>query len=204
MPKIKIFSFFSGCGFLDLGFENTGFEVVFVNENFPPFMTGYRYARQLLKIPEPEYGYLEDDLVSLSEGNEKRNLQELIKDAAINSDFIGFIGGPPCPDFSVGGKNRGRNGENGKLSDAYIKLICQQQPDFFVFENVKGLWSTRKHREFYEEMKRQLYRCGYIITERLINAIEYGVPQDRSRIILIGFRCNLLKDKGFELSLIHI
>ena len=163
-------------------------------------MTGYRYARQLLKIPEPEYGYLEDDLVSLSEGNEKRNLQELIKDAAINSDFIGFIGGPPCPDFSVGGKNRGRNGENGKLSDAYIKLICQQQPDFFVFENVKGLWSTRKHREFYEEMKRQLYRCGYMITERLINAIEYGVPQDRYRIILIGFRCNLLKDKGFEIN----
>ena len=49
-------------------------------------------------------------------------------------------------------------------------------------------------------MKRQLYRYGYIITERLINAIEYGVPQDRYRIILIGFRCNLLKDKGFEIN----
>ncbi|GGA37465.1 DNA cytosine methyltransferase [Okeania sp. KiyG1] len=200
MPKIKIFSFFSGCGFLDLGFENTGFEVVFVNEKFPPFMTAYRYARQLLEIPEPEYGYLEDDLVSLSGENRKINLQELIKDAAINSDFIGFIGGPPCPDFSVGGKNRGKNGENGKLSDTYIELICQQQPDFFVFENVKGLWSTRKHRAFYEEIKRKVYRYGYIITERLINAIEYGVPQDRHRIILIGFRCNLLRDKGFDIN----
>ncbi|MGD1701610.1 DNA cytosine methyltransferase [Dapis sp. BLCC M229] len=45
------------------------------------------------------------------------------------------MGRPPCSDFSVGGKNR----EKGKLSDAYIELICQQQPDFFVFENVKGL-----------------------------------------------------------------
>ncbi|MBS9770712.1 DNA cytosine methyltransferase [Trichodesmium erythraeum] len=69
--------------------------------------------------------------------NGKINLQELIKDTAINSDFIGFIGASPSPDFSVGGKNRGKNGENGKLSDAYIKLICQQQPDFFVFENVQ-------------------------------------------------------------------
>lgn len=200
VQKIKIFSFFSGCGFLDLGFENTGFKVVFVNEKFSPFMAAYSYARQLLEIPEPEYGYLEDDLVSLTGENGKINLQELVKDAQRNSDFVGFIGGPPCPDFSVGGKNRGKNGENGKLSDAYIELICQQQPDFFIFENVKGLWSTKKHRAFYEEMKHKLYRYGYIITERLINSIEYGVPQDRYRIILIGFRCNLLKDKGFEIN----
>ncbi|NEQ77043.1 MAG: DNA cytosine methyltransferase [Okeania sp. SIO2C9] len=134
MQKIKIFSFFSGCGFLDLGFENIGFEVVFVNENFSPFMTAYRYAPQLLEISEPEYGYLEDDLVYLTGENGKTNLQELVKDAPRNSDFVGFIGRPPCPDFSVGGKNRRKNGENGKLSDAYIELICQQKSDFFVFE----------------------------------------------------------------------
>lgn len=86
------------------------------------------------------------------------------------------------------------------MSDAYIELICQQQPDFFVFENVKGLWSTKKHRAFYEEMKRKLYKYGYIISERLINAIEYGVPQDRYRIILIGFRARLVKDKGFNIN----
>ncbi len=73
MQKIKIFSFFSGCGFLDLGFENTGSKVVFVNEKFSPFMAAYRYARQLLEIPEPEYGYFENDLVSLTEENGKIN-----------------------------------------------------------------------------------------------------------------------------------
>ncbi len=200
MPNIKIFSFFSGCGFLDLGFENTAFEIVFVNENFSPFIEAYSYTRQLLEISEPEYGYFADSLVSLTEDNDKTYLQELVKDSRRNCNLIGFIGGPPCPDFSVGGKNRGKNGENGKLSDAYIELICEQQPDFFVFENVKGLWSTKKHRGFYEEMKRKLYKYGYIITERLINAIEYGVPQDRYRIILIGFRARLVKDKGFNIN----
>ncbi|MGE3466724.1 MAG: DNA cytosine methyltransferase, partial [Pyrinomonadaceae bacterium] len=55
-------------------------------------------------------------------------------------------------------------------------------------ENVKGLWKTKKHREFYEEIKLQLEAAGYRTVERLINAIEYGAPQDRERVILIGFR----------------
>ncbi|WP_293073287.1 DNA cytosine methyltransferase [Okeania sp. SIO3B5] len=71
VQKIKIFSFFSGCGFLDLGFENSGFEVVFVNEKFSPFMRAYRYARQLLEISEPEYGYLEDDLYHVRLNSDK-------------------------------------------------------------------------------------------------------------------------------------
>ena len=102
--------------------------------------------------------------------------------------MVGFIGGPPCPDFSVGGKNRGTDGENGKLSQVYCDLIRGAQPDFFLFENVKGLYRTKKHREFFEKLKRELKRAGYTLHERLINSIEYGAPQDRDRIILIGFK----------------
>ncbi|MFR3660218.1 MAG: DNA cytosine methyltransferase [Blautia hansenii] len=58
--------------------------------------------------------------------------------------IIGFIGGPPCPDFSTAGKNKGINGDNGKLSKTYFELICKEKPDFFIFENVKGLWRTKK------------------------------------------------------------
>jgi DNA (cytosine-5)-methyltransferase 1 len=101
---------------------------------------------------------------------------------------VGFIGGPPCPDFSVAGKNRGEHGENGKLSRIYIELICKQKPDFFVFENVKGLYRTARHRQFFDELKHQLNDAGYRCTERLINAIEYGAPQDRERIILFGVK----------------
>jgi DNA (cytosine-5)-methyltransferase 1 len=112
----------------------------------------------------------------------------LVKSAKGSGSLVGFIGGPPCPDFSVGGKNRGQHGENGKLSQAYVKLICELKPDFFLFENVKGLWRTKRHRAFFEEMKLLLWNAGYKTSERLINCINYGVPQDRERIILLGFR----------------
>lgn len=196
MSKIPtIFSFFSGSGFLDLGFENTGYKIAYVNEIFPPFMSAYRYSREMLKLPSPEYGYHEGetaDVSKLTEGTQAQKLNELVKDSRKSNHIIGFIGGPPCPDFSVGGKNKGHLGDNGKLSESYIELICQNLPDFFLFENVKGLWRTKKHRLFYESLKIKLQQAGYILTERLINAIEYGVPQDRDRIILIGFKNNLL------------
>ena len=195
--KIKptIFSFFSGSGFLDLGFDNTGYKIAYINEIFPPFMSAYRYSREILKLPSPEYGYHEGeeaDVSKLTQGNAAQKLNELVKDSRKSNNIIGFIGGPPCPDFSIGGKNKGHLGDNGKLSESYIELICQNLPDFFLFENVKGLWRTKKHRLFYESLKIKLQQSGYILTERLINAIEYGVPQDRDRIILIGFKNNLL------------
>lgn len=108
--------------------------------------------------------------------------------------MTGIIGGPPCPDFSVAGKNKGKEGENGKLSGTYVRLICETRPDFFLFENVKGLYRTAKHREFFEHLKSQLIEADYLLTEQLINSIEFGAPQDRDRIILIGF--SLVDDKN--------
>ncbi|MGM3308807.1 DNA cytosine methyltransferase [Anabaena sp. WFMT] len=198
---ISIFSFFSGSGFLDLGFETTGYKIAYVNEIFPPFMSAYRYSRGILQLPSPEYGYHQGedaDVSKLIAGTPAQRLNELVKDSRKSNNIIGFIGGPPCPDFSIGGKNKGHLGDNGKLSSAYIELICQNLPDFFLFENVKGLWRTTKHRLFYESLKIKLQQAGYILTERLINSIEYGVPQDRDRIILIGFRNNFLKDIGIK------
>jgi len=198
----KIFSFFSGSGFLDLGFEDSGFNVVYVSEIFSPFLEAYRYSRLALNKRSPEYGYHfgeDGDVMTLVEREENiSKLLDLIKDAKRNSSIISFIGGPPCPDFSIGGKNRGQNGNNGKLSASYIELICRCQPDFFVFENVKGLWKTKKHRLFFEDLKLRLNQAGYVLTERLINAIEYGVPQDRDRIILIGFTKYFLDNIGIN------
>ncbi|WP_293149801.1 MULTISPECIES: DNA cytosine methyltransferase [unclassified Microcoleus] len=198
-----IFSFFSGSGFLDLGFELSGFHVAYVNEIFSPFMQAYRYSRQCLNLPLPEYGYCEGeeaDVTQLVGGKPASRLRELMQDARQHHDIVGFIAGPPCPDFSVGGKNRGQEGDKGKLSASYIELICQQQPDFFLFENVKGLWRTKKHKAFYDELKLKLADSEYFFVERLINAIEYGVPQDRDRIILIGFKKNLVTNLGIILD----
>ena len=199
MSQLKsVFSFFAGTGFLDLGFEFSGFNIVYVNEINPQFGKAYCHSRQRLNLPEPAYGYAEENVTNLTEGENQSRLKELILDARKTSELVGFIGGPPCPDFSIGGKNRGKEGDNGKLSAAYIELICQQQPDFFLFENVNGLWRTAKHRAFFDELKCRLKSAGYLLTERLINSLEYGVPQNRHRIILIGFKAELLRSRGIQ------
>lgn len=196
----KIISFFSGAGFLDLGFEVEGFEIVKVNEYYRPFLTAYTFARERLGISPPRYGYFPNSILELSDDKYDKEISLYINETREAGNLIGFIGGPPCPDFSVGGKNRGRKGENGRLTSDYFALICRHQPDFFLFENVKGLWRTRIHRAFYEEMKQLLFDKGYFVAERLINAIEYGVPQDRERIILVGFRKNLIASLNVETS----
>lgn len=183
--KPLIFSFFSGAGFLDLGFESAGFEIGYVNEIHQPFIEAYKHSRKKLGLEEPLFGYFSEDIEKCLIGPEASKLTDFIR-VARQSRIVGFIGGPPCPDFSVAGKNRGQHGENGKLSKTYVDLICKQNPDFFIFENVKGLYRTARHREFFEGLKRKLKRAGYKCTEKLINAIEYGAPQDRERIILLG------------------
>jgi DNA (cytosine-5)-methyltransferase 1 len=199
--KIGIFSFFAGAGFLDLGFETTGkYETLFVNEYHKAFADIYIGSREKLKIETPRFGYQVADVTENLTNLNSLWLAENLKEARKKNDIIGFIGGPPCPDFSVAGKNKGQNGENGKLSGTYIELICRNKPDFFLFENVKGLYRTTKHREFFEAMKVKLINAGYYITEKLINAIEFGAPQDRDRIILIGFQRSVLGDFGFKLN----
>lgn len=183
-----IFSYFSGAGFLDLGFERAGYEIGYVNEVHKPFLDAYKYSRRKMGTPQPTHGYFEGGIESCLYGEEAKRLDDLVKAAKRDKRLVGFIGGPPCPDFSIGGKNRGQHGENGKLSKIYIDLICKQKPDFFVFENVKGLYRTARHRLFFDGLKHQLDEAGYGCTERLINAIDYGAPQDRERIILFGVR----------------
>lgn len=191
--KINIFSFFSGAGFLDLGFELSGFyNVVYVNEFHKAFNLIYQYARKQMHIAEPKFGHHVEDITQIM-GSEKFASLLANVDKSKSEALTGFIGGPPCPDFSVAGRNRGKDGENGKLSGTYIDLICTCLPDFFLFENVKGLYRTSKHREFFDFLKEKLTTHGYKLCEQLINSIEFGAPQDRDRIILIGFREDIAK-----------
>lgn len=191
--NLKIFSFFSGSGFLDLGFELNGFSIELVNEISPAFMTAYKYSRKQMGLAVPKYGYSNIDINEYLD-QRANELRSYISDAKKDHSLIGFIGGPPCPDFSVAGKQRGKNGDNGKLSLSYVQLIIAQHPDFFLFENVKGLWKTAKHRQFYEELKTMLFEAGYFMTERLTNAMEFGAPQDRDRILLFGISKTLFPD----------
>lgn len=204
--NVEVFSFFSGLGLLDLGFENTGFNIVFVNEYNKRFLNAYQYARRNNEHI-PSYGYSDKDI-----------REYLIDDIWYHSfpaydkreeKIIGFIGGPPCPDFSIAGKNDGKNGINGQLTLTYADLIIKRKPDFFVFENVKGLYQTKKHREFYDAIKRRFRRAGYTLFDSIENALEYGVPQYRDRLFLIGFstkvfgkklKCNIGAHKKYHID----
>ena len=175
--------FLTGAGMMDLGFEDEGYSVCYVNEKHRPFLRAYMHSRRVLGHPRPVYGHDSQSIRAIDRSLLLGRVHEQKNAGAI----VGFIGGPPCPDFSVGGKNAGVSGLNGPLSGVYVDLICSQLPDFFLFENVKGLWRTKKHRQYFNDMMCRLNEAGYQTHTRLINAIEYGVPQDRERIIVVGF-----------------
>ena len=182
-----IVSFFGGLGLLDLGFEKSRFDIMLVNERHPPFAEAYRFARGGLGIAPPRHGIVNDCIGSFLAARRDR-LAEVMTEARRECGIVGFIGGPPCPDFSVGGRNLGEVGEHGKLSQTYVDLICEMRPDFLVFENVAGLVRTAKHGEFFDRIRRQLSDAGYATCDRILNAIDFGVPQDRQRVFLIGFQ----------------
>jgi len=188
--NVGMFSFFTGAGFLDLGFENAGFKSYLANEIDPDFAAVYRYSRQHMDIPLPEYGLHEGDVCAyLDDRVRSRSLKAMVAKAKKETKYVGFVGGPPCPDFSVANANaQGEKGRRGQLTRVYVDIICEQKPDFFVLENVKGLISTSKHRAFFTRMIAQLQEHGYTTTFRLINALEYGAAQDRQRVILIGVK----------------
>lgn len=195
--KLKIFSFFSGCGILDLGFENAGYEIELVNEFYKPFMDAYQYSRKKMGIREPTFGCFIEDINIFLEGSGREQMKSMMNEARVDGSLVGFIGGPPCPDFSIAGKQKGKDGDNGKLTLSYFNLIVRQRPDFFLFENVKGLWKTARHRAFYDEMRALVQAKGYCISDRLVNSLEFGVPQERERILMIGIKKSLLKKNGY-------
>lgn len=187
--KYGIFSFFTGAGFLDLGFEDAGFVPMMANEIDKNFSRVYLYSHEQMKRPLPKFGLQTGDVCAyLDEVAKQEELASRLRTAKEECHLVGFVGGPPCPDFSVAGKQAGSTGRHGRLSQIYIDLICANNPDFFVFENVKGLWKTAKHRAFFDGIVKQVKNAGYAVDYRLINALEYGAAQDRERIILVGIK----------------
>jgi DNA (cytosine-5)-methyltransferase 1 len=184
--KFPILSFFTGGGFLDIGFIQAGFNVVWTNESNHVFADLYEYGMN---------SWLESNnskkvLISDRRSIEKIYVPDIIEKAFVKKKpkFFGVIGGPPCPDFSVGGKNKGYKGSNGKLSKTYISRICKLKPTFFVFENVPGLYDTKDHRKFLKTFEKRLEKNGYCLDMNILSALSLGLPQDRDRFILIGIK----------------
>jgi len=190
-PKIKeeelipVLSFFTGGGFLDMGFELAGFRIVWTNECNSDFKKMYEYGTTTWRRsldPHANKARIIDCL-----GIEEITANEILENAFPDGRplIFGAIGGPPCPDFTRSGKNRGSDGKHGVLSKTYVNRLCEIQPYFFVFENVPDLLRIKKQRPFLAELEGQLEEF-YSLDRRIMNALEFGVPQDRERMFLIG------------------
>lgn len=197
MERIPLLSFFSGGGFLDLGFEQAGFDIVWSNEVHEPFADMYRTGISSWRQAVGQVNGKTCPLVNPSSIDELTK-QAILAEAfgSVLPEFFGIIGGPPCQDFSQSGKDLGFEGNRGKLTQIFANLVCDLRPNFFFMENVPGL-VRKKHRKFYQQIVKQLEggRLGYLTSMRVLNALEYGVPQHRERLFLIGFRKDILPEE---------
>lgn len=172
---MKVVSFFAGCGGLDLGFEQAGFDVVWANEYDKTIHATYR-------INHPNTILNTSDI-------RKLNISDI-------PDCDGFIGGPPCQSWSVGGAMKGLEDERGKLFINYLHIIKEKQPKFFLIENVAGIISD-KHFKTFRSFLYYLSDAGYVVKFSVMNAADYGVPQDRVRVFIIGIRRDIDVDFVF-------
>jgi len=187
-PVFNVLSLFSGAGFLDLGFMNQGFQIVESIEIEPTFCKTYNYAinQYFQKSDNP---YIKNKIITHNpiQSPQSASDKDLHKRLAEQYKGIdGLIGGPPCQDFSVAGKNAGVLGERGKLLQSYCEIVKAVSPKFIFFENVEGLYN--KHKVGFDEFVEELENDGYEIWHTILNSLEYGFAQDRPRIALVGFR----------------
>ena len=167
--RLKVVSLFSGAGGLDLGFKRAGFNIIYANEKDSKIWDTYR-----LNHPET---FLDT-----------RSITDVANDEVPYCD--GIIGGPPCQSWSGAGAGRGVDDARGKLFFEFIRILEAKKPSFFLAENVSGMLA-KKHSQPLENIKKLFQEAGYTLHSKLLNSIDYGIAQDRARLIFIGFRNDL-------------
>ena len=177
--KPKMVSLFSGCGGLDLGFETAGFDIVWANDFDSDAQAVYR-----LNIGEID----------------GRNIMSVGEEDIPDCDIL--TAGFPCQPFSNAGNRKGVHDSRGMLYKECLRIIEKKMPKVIVFENVKGLLSTkyidgRKLVDVIVEDLANMNGIGYNVDYKLINASDYGVPQNRQRVLFIGIRKDLNIDFVF-------
>jgi DNA (cytosine-5)-methyltransferase 1 len=169
---------FAGAGGMSLGFEQAGFDIAAAIEIDPIHCATHEFNF-------PHTATICASVVDVS-GNDIRQRAGLE-----NTDIDVVFGGAPCQGFSLIGK-RALDDPRNQLVFHFVRLIDELRPKYFVFENVKGL-TLGKHADFLHELISALEERGYdcLLPYRVLNAADYGVPQDRRRLFLIGARRGL-------------
>lgn len=179
MGRLRALSLFSGCGGMDLGLQG-GFE--YLNDNFKEF-----YIEILLAIDNDPY--------AAKIYNENFNHECIVKDVKDlehtelpNHDIL--LGGFPCQSFSILAQNPPRLGikdEKGELFFEMCKVLKEKQPRFFIAENVKGILSANK-KEAFPLIIKEFQESGYHVKFKLLNSSDFGIPQKRERVFIVGFK----------------
>jgi DNA (cytosine-5)-methyltransferase 1 len=165
--KVKVISLFSGSGGLDLGFLETGkFEVIFAND--------FNYSACRTYTHNIGNHIVCEDISKLK--------------ILPNADII--IGGPPCQGFSTANPSRSFEDPRNQLFKEYARIINEIQPKIFLMENVSGM-VTMQGGKVFKLIKKELSNCGYQLYDKLLNSRDFGVPQSRRRMIIIGVRNDL-------------
>jgi len=170
--RLKVIDLFSGVGGLSYGFaHNDNFEIVAANEILPNMAKAY-------SLNHPSTRVYTEDIKDF-------NAEKIKKDLNIEADEIDIIvGGPPCQAYSTVGK-RLIDDPRGKLFQEYYRVLKEFNPKLFLFENVKGLLSMQGG-ELLKTIILLFESLGYKVQYKLLNAADYGAPQIRERIVIIG------------------
>lgn len=170
--SVKVVSLFSGGGGLDLGFKQENYDIVWAIDNNPNAVATYKKN-------------IDNNIIC-------EDINKIDITTIPYADVV--IGGPPCQSFSLAGK-RNADDIRGQLVWKYIEIIDYIKPKAFVFENVTGLLSAKNSEKEYviDLLKKAFEKIGYKLTTKVINAADYGIPQRRKRIIIVGMK----KDKEF-------
>jgi DNA (cytosine-5)-methyltransferase 1 len=170
IPDINVVSIFSGAGGLDIGFRDAGFKIGSHLELEPDFC-------KTLQMNSDFFDNAEIINIDIRDYMPKKK----------KCDFI--IGGPPCQTFSAAGRRaagvQGIEDHKGTLFEEYIRLLKFYKPQGFLFENVYGITGAQAGRAW-ELIKNEFSNAGYNINCRILNTADYGVPQFRERMIIVG------------------
>ena len=172
---MRISSFFTGAGGLDLGFKNAGAQILYANE----------YDKSIWATFESNFTKKSNTFL------DKRSITDV--DAEDVPDCDGIIGGPPCQSWSEAGAFRGIEDKRGQLFYDFIRILKAKQPLFFLAENVSGMLANR-HSDALKGIIELFEESGYLVSYKLLNVSDFGVPQDRKRVIFVGYR----KDLGIK------
>ena len=167
--KLKVLSLFAGAGGMDLGFKNAGYDIVWANDIDADSVKTYKR-----NIGDHIY---HGDI-------------EKIRNNKIPSDIDIVIGGFPCQGFSIANKSRHIDDSRNKLYKQMLRIIKDKKPKYFVAENVAGILNLGKGAVIQKIIK-DFKSLGYKVDYKLLNAADYGVPQSRKRVFIIGNRLGL-------------